>query len=310
MAACWRGFGLCLSADYRVDLSFYLKFFGCLYLWMFIVCIYVIGFTESYGIALIFVCWKLYIAQIVYWLEGSFSCMNDILIFQPTTCMFTWLLLHCMVYCLLMREPHTVYITCVLFVTLVASLQMLSANRSELLELRGPRKSTHIDRDLFHKLKCFGICNTLSTRRGTRAGKQNKYTARKKPLTTGHNYPPTRSRSDITQSSKNTSVPHKQRLDVCFFNAQSVCNKVDVVTDYVIEQDIDIVAITETWLTNEDKHAFTSAELKPSGYVLQQVPREGRTGGGIALLHKEEIRCEMLPSFKAASFENQIVSVT
>ena len=53
------------------------------------------------------------------------------------------------------------------------------------------------------------------------------------------------------------------------------------VKDYVVENDIDLLAITETWLLDQDSHA--TSELCPTGYMLHSVPR-GSRGGGIALL--------------------------
>ena len=57
-------------------------------------------------------------------------------------------------------------------------------------------------------------------------------------------------------------------------------------SDYIITQDYDVVALTETWLgTSVDKKCI--GELVPSGYTMRHVPRSGsRNGGGVALLYK------------------------
>ena len=70
-------------------------------------------------------------------------------------------------------------------------------------------------------------------------------------------------------------------------NTRSLCNKTLQVKDYVVENDIDLLAITDTWLLDQDSH--TTRELCPTGYMLQSVPR-GSGGGGVALLSKKALK--------------------
>ena len=70
-------------------------------------------------------------------------------------------------------------------------------------------------------------------------------------------------------------------------NTRSLCNKTLQVKDYVVENDIDLLAITETWLLDQDSH--TTRELCPTGYMLHSVPR-GSRGGGVALLSKKALK--------------------
>ena len=37
-------------------------------------------------------------------------------------------------------------------------------------------------------------------------------------------------------------------MRVCYFNAQSVCNKTLPISDFICESDFDVIAITKTWL--------------------------------------------------------------
>ena len=67
---------------------------------------------------------------------------------------------------------------------------------------------------------------------------------------------------------------------MCLLNAQSVCNKTAALSDYILEHDLDIVALTETWLSNTDKHKKTIGELSLPGYDFYHVPRLNRSGGG------------------------------
>ena len=52
-------------------------------------------------------------------------------------------------------------------------------------------------------------------------------------------------------------------------NVRSVRNKLDYVFDHIFDNDLDIVALTETWLSNEDNnntHVIT--ECSNHGYTM------------------------------------------
>ena len=57
-----------------------------------------------------------------------------------------------------------------------------------------------------------------------------------------------------------------EKCNVCVINAQSICNKVDLLTDYFIETRVDIAAITETWLSSTDKHRKTIGDITLPGF--------------------------------------------
>lgn len=68
-------------------------------------------------------------------------------------------------------------------------------------------------------------------------------------------------------------------------NAQSVCNKALKVNEYIQEQDVSFLALTETWL--EDGDTVTVNELCPNGYRFIGKNRDSR-GGGVGLVYKSE----------------------
>ena len=76
-------------------------------------------------------------------------------------------------------------------------------------------------------------------------------------------------------------------LNLAQVNARSICNKIKSFHQHVSEQEVDICAITETWLRNEDDLA--TRQIPPEGYKVLSYLRQGRTGGGIALVHHNHI---------------------
>ena len=52
--------------------------------------------------------------------------------------------------------------------------------------------------------------------------------------------------------------------------------------------DLDICAITETWLREGDE--VGKVAQKPDGYEIHSSPCPSRLGGGIATIHKENLR--------------------
>ncbi len=104
------------------------------------------------------------------------------------------------------------------------------------------------------------------------------------------------------KKSKSTAGYQKcQKLNLCYFNAQSVCNKTHTIVDYISDHHIDLCYITESWI--QDGDIVTEEELKPNGFDLKNFPRNGCTGGGIALLYKESIKPKLVSAFERSSFE-------
>ena len=99
-----------------------------------------------------------------------------------------------------------------------------------------------------------------------------------------------------------TAVPPAvtgEQIRIVLMNAQSVRNKTMLINEYVRDDDIDILAITETWLKRGGDSAIIT-ELAPDGYSFVHVPRQRGRGGGVGLLHRETYSCKLLasPCFK------------
>ena len=80
-------------------------------------------------------------------------------------------------------------------------------------------------------------------------------------------------------------------LSVSYWNTGSIKNKTFGIRDYIISEDVDIMALTETWLyADEEENATYINEIVPCGYTIKEVARQdGRIGGGVAIIYKKSI---------------------
>ena len=71
-------------------------------------------------------------------------------------------------------------------------------------------------------------------------------------------------------------------------NARSITNKSGPIQHSLHDQEVDICAITETWVKTNDQTA--PKEILPPGYNIITKPRpDGRCGGGLAIVYKSLI---------------------
>ena len=102
--------------------------------------------------------------------------------------------------------------------------------------------------------------------------------------------------------SSSTVDSKRKSLDLCLLNARSVRNKTLAISDFTTDLNIDIVALTETWLNSDDEAFIT--ELYPEGFKFIHAPRNNnRRGGGVGLLFKnnhqmKEKLCDSFLSFE------------
>ena len=90
------------------------------------------------------------------------------------------------------------------------------------------------------------------------------------------------------------------------WNVQSINNKCNDVLGHIVDRELDIVFITETWLTAQFDH--TTANVKDYGYVLEHKFRNGR-GGGVGFLIKQCYKFSNVKSESFNTFEHHIVTL-
>ena len=71
----------------------------------------------------------------------------------------------------------------------------------------------------------------------------------------------------------------------------------------IVEQDLDILAITESWMRGDITDQVTISELVPNGYLIKSIPRQSR-GGGVAIIFKSYLQIKFKLNNKYLSFEH------
>ena len=107
-------------------------------------------------------------------------------------------------------------------------------------------------------------------------------------------------RSDKHDDNRKQSADHPVTL--CLINARSVCNKTDELVDHIGDNSIDIMVITETWLSSDGKDSGPVASLTTSGYAIYHLPRSNSRGGGLATVHRQGLTAELMPHVTVSSF--------
>ena len=90
----------------------------------------------------------------------------------------------------------------------------------------------------------------------------------------------------------NVSFPisDSQFLNGRLWNARSVSNKTTAVSNYIIEEDVDIMFVTETWLNIND--ALVVGECTPPCYDFLSFPRGTDDHGGITFIYKQSMNLQ------------------
>ena len=79
-----------------------------------------------------------------------------------------------------------------------------------------------------------------------------------------------------------------KHIKVMFLNAQSVRNKALGICDYIMQANVDLVFLCETWLRPVGDEADCAA-LTPPGFFFKSLPWQSGTCGGLAVLHRTSL---------------------
>ena len=93
-------------------------------------------------------------------------------------------------------------------------------------------------------------------------------------------------------------------------NPWSVNNKESAIRQFVTEEKIEFLAITETWLSDIPSVANVNiARLVPEGYSFHHTPRKGRAGGGVGLIYSLSFTARRRSISVFTTFEAQVTSL-
>ena len=100
----------------------------------------------------------------------------------------------------------------------------------------------------------------------------------------------------------------QNNIKAALWNARSTRNKTLSVYDFVLENNIDILFVTETWLCEDDPVII--GELTPPSYSFLNIPRtQTDLYGGIGILYRSSLKLSIKQTdMKTITFEHAIVT--
>ena len=178
---------------------------------------------------------------------------------------------------------------------------ILTYSRESLFIIRC-QPSCRPDPSTLQSLKLAGLLRF----RGRRAGRRRIPVVVSERLNYIHRYKnPLRDRNlvdiPIVLEQGERAMVNRNHLKFCVWNAQSIRNKSACFSDYICDRGIDLIALTETWFTDNDSAA--KVECTPDGYKMFDYSRSGRKGGGIALVYRSEFTVKKISYCERSSFE-------
>ena len=99
--------------------------------------------------------------------------------------------------------------------------------------------------------------------------------------------------------------PPKKKICIGTVNARSIKSKLELLHEMVTTFKIDLLIITETWLSNteNDQTWLDSSFLNQQEFKSYHICRENRKGGGILLLSRAYFQCKQVKKSKYPTFE-------
>ena len=105
---------------------------------------------------------------------------------------------------------------------------------------------------------------------------------------------------------------YTSNLNIATVNVRSLKNCEQQVLNEIIKGSIDVLVITETWLSNtqDDTHWIQASDLNREPLTCQTYSRMGRRGGGLALVCKSCLKPSLKHSFQSQALEAATWTVT
>ena len=97
--------------------------------------------------------------------------------------------------------------------------------------------------------------------------------------------------------------PPNKLVKIATGNVQSLKNKEQPLLHQLIDKDINIMIVTETWLTKDDTIWLEACDLKKDTYRFQSAHCQNGRGGGLALIHRSTSNGKLIAQGQTRSFE-------
>lgn len=170
---------------------------------------------------------------------------------------------------------------------------MLTFSREELYQLVPSGDRSALSQSSFHNITSLGLLGFFKTSRGYRGG--------------------------IRRSRRKTPIKPNGHCVLSLVNARSFLKNGDPIADYVINQRVDLLVLTETWLS-EDHSAADILKFFPAGFSASHRPRcelnrngKAKRGGGLAIVTTSTINTSVVdvttPPEDAAFEKMEMVAV-
>jgi len=100
-------------------------------------------------------------------------------------------------------------------------------------------------------------------------------------------------KKNIHNGQKKRTYKEKQtvignHIKAALWNARSIKNKTELLHQYIHENNLDLVLLTETWLSEGDSQR-TVNKLEKQGFACKHIPRQNKKGGGVGVVYKKNI---------------------
>ena len=98
-------------------------------------------------------------------------------------------------------------------------------------------------------------------------------------------------------------------INFSFANVRSLSNKYSSIQKFILDNNTDVFAMSETWICPDASQVYLS-DISPQGHILFHRPRELRRDGGVAFLVKNELQTSRIPTDTYSSFENLLIKIS
>ena len=101
---------------------------------------------------------------------------------------------------------------------------------------------------------------------------------------------------DLPRSHNNPSL-----MQCALVNCRSAVNKTSEIKLEIIQSHLDLFALTETWIRDDD--TLTETQICPPGYKAVSIPHAGRIGVGIALIYCDSLQVKRDTTYSFQTME-------